>query len=316
MSGSASRIKRDRDPKHGIFLMIRFRNSDVHAAITAAVEESLADYDIDLIRADWHQFQDELWANVRNCMDRADYGIAVFETIGGETLSPNVSLELGYMLAQGKKCLLMKEKGAQLLPVDLAGHLCRQFDASDLIGSIQRELRGWMEDLGVAKKSNERLLVFVSQGGTCRDPMAKAILLRLLENVDLRYNLHVEAMGLGQSSKRQASRCARRAIEEMFGEDLLANHYPRTITRRMAEDADLILVMEEKLLNPKVLPPEKTFALKAYFGLPGHIEDPWPDRDDDESMSRYRNCCRELRTILESNLSRLVTDLELGTRSQ
>jgi hypothetical protein len=122
-----------------------------------------------------------------------------------------------------------------------------------------------------------------------------------------------EAMGLSQSSKRQASRCSRRAIEEMFGEDLLANHHPRTITRRMADDADLIPVMEENLLNPKVLPPEKTFALKAYFGLPGHIEDAWPDRDDDESMSRYRNCCRELKTILESNL--ISSRYGFGTRN-
>jgi protein-tyrosine-phosphatase len=131
--------------------------------------------------------------------------------------------------------------------------------------------------------------------------MAKAILLRLVEGLNVGYDLHVEALGLGQSRKRQASRNARRAIEEMFGEDLLANHHPRTITRRLAQDADLILVMEEKLLNPKVLPPEKTFALKAYFGLPGHVQDPWPDRGDEASMSRYRNCCQELRTILESN---------------
>jgi protein-tyrosine-phosphatase len=306
-------LRRDRDPKHGVFLMIRFRKSDDYAAITAAIEGSLADYDLDLIRADWHQFHDELWSNVRDCMERANYGVAVFETMGGEPLSPNVSLELGYMMAQGKKCLLLCEESAQLLPVDLAGHLCRKFDARDIIGSVQREVSTWLEDIGVAKKSGERLLVFVSQGGTCRDPMAKAILLKLVEDLDLGYHLRVEGMAGGQATKREASPCARRAIKEMFGEDLLANHQPRTITRRLAEDADLILVMEEKLLNPKVLPPEKTFALKAYFGLPGHIEDPWRwhQREDDDTMSRYRNCCQELRGILESNLPRLIENLRL-----
>jgi protein-tyrosine-phosphatase len=307
-----SSIRRDRDPAHGVFLMIRFRDSDSHVAITKAIEESLADYDLDLIRADWRQFHGELWSNVRDCIKRADYGVAVFERIGEEPISLNVALELGYMLAQGKNCLLLREKNVHLLPVDLAGHLCREFDIGDAGTSVRREVRAWLEDVGIAKKSDERLLVFVSQGGTCRDPMAKAILLKLLEKADLNYELHVEARGLGQSSKRQASRCARRAIEEMFGEDLLANHRPRTITRRLAEDADLIFVMEEKLLNPKVLPPEKTFPLKHYFGLPGHVQDPWPDRDDDESMSRYRTCCQDLRAILESNLPRLIKDLEVA----
>lgn len=200
------------------------------------------------------------------------------------------------------------------MPVDLAGHICREFEVGveDAIGSVRRQVRAWLEDIGIAKKSNERLVVFVSQGGTCRDPMAKAILLKLVEGINIGYDLHVEALALGQSRKRQASHNARRVIEEMFGEDLLANHHPRTITRRLAEDADLILVMEEKLLNPKVLPPEKTFALKAYFGLPGHIQDPWPDRSDDASMSRYRNCCQELRTILKSNLPRLIEDLKVA----
>src|SRR5690348_7014691 len=117
-------IRRERDPAHGVFLMIRFRDSDSHAAITKAIEESLADYDLDLIRADWRQFHGELWSNVRHCIDRSDYGVAVFEGIGGEPISLNVALELGYMLAQGKNCLLLREKSIQLLPVDLAGHLC------------------------------------------------------------------------------------------------------------------------------------------------------------------------------------------------
>jgi hypothetical protein len=42
VSAQAS-IKRDRDPAHGVFLMIRFRDSDSHAAITKAIEESLAE---------------------------------------------------------------------------------------------------------------------------------------------------------------------------------------------------------------------------------------------------------------------------------
>lgn len=63
----------------------------------------------------------------------------------------------------------------------------------------------------------------------------------------------------------------------MFGKDLLANHRPQTIIRRLAEDGDLIFVMEEKLLNPKVLPPERHSRSNS-TSASRHVHDPWPDR--------------------------------------
>jgi len=93
-------IRRDGDPAHGVFLMIRFEDSDSHAAITKAIEESLADYDLDLIRADWSKFHGELWSNVRHCIDRADYGVAVFERIGGEP----ISLKLNFLGPSDVNC--------------------------------------------------------------------------------------------------------------------------------------------------------------------------------------------------------------------
>lgn len=60
-----AQVRRDRDPKNGVFLMVRFRNSDLLTTVTATIEEVLSEYDLDLVRADWHQFHEELAASLR-----------------------------------------------------------------------------------------------------------------------------------------------------------------------------------------------------------------------------------------------------------
>jgi nucleoside 2-deoxyribosyltransferase len=167
-------------PGRNVFLMTRFRQTAQHEAITAVISSVLDDFGVSLIRADWREHA-ELWSNVRLCMDHADYGIAVFETLVDPALSPNVSLELGYMLAKEKRCLLLREKGIPILSADLAGHLCREFDAERLEETIRVAVEAWLRELGIAKRAGERLLVFVSHGGTCRDPMAKAVTMKLLQ---------------------------------------------------------------------------------------------------------------------------------------
>ena len=94
---------------------------------------------------------------------------------------------------------------------------------------------------------------FLSSGGTCRDPMAKAIMKQLLAMRRPGYHLRVEAMALNSPSLDQASGAARRAIQRAFGSDLLAEHRPTMITPELAEDADLVLVMDHHLLA-KTLP--------------------------------------------------------------
>jgi protein-tyrosine-phosphatase/nucleoside 2-deoxyribosyltransferase len=289
-----------------VFLMIRFRETREHDEIAEVLERTLADYSIQLLRADWSQKEDELWANVRNCMDRCAYGIAVFETIHESGTSPNVSLELGFMMAQNKRCLLLKEKGIPRLHADLVGHLCREFDAKDIADSVPAQVRQWLRDLGLAKRPDERWLVFVSHGGTCRDPMARAITMRLAAEMPPGFPLQVKAVAIGPPTKHEASSGARRAIHEMFGEDLLANHCPTAIDAAVVRDADLILLMDHRLLNPKVFPLEKTFVLKPFFGLNGDVDDPWPDSGDDAAAKRYGDCCAELHQILRSNFEKLI----------
>ncbi len=162
-------------------------------------------------------------------------------------------------------------------------------------------------------RPTSKTLVFLSSGGTCPDPMAKAITTKLLENTKVKHPISIRAVGLGPVSRPEASYAARYVIKEMYNEDLLADHKPELLTAELAQEADLILAMDKSLLlTPgKTLPKEKTFLLKEFFGLEGDMSDPWPDGKDPNTLSRYRRCAEELQQILTQNFDRLVRVLDL-----
>lgn len=162
-------------------------------------------------------------------------------------------------------------------------------------------------------RKRTRTLVFLSAGGTCRDPMAKVIASQLLKSQKLKHRIHIRALGLGPLSKSEVSYAARYVIKELYGKDLLASHKPEILTTELASSADLILAMDQRLLlTPgKTLPKEKTFIFKEFFGLSGDISDPWPDGKDAVTIARYRECANELRDILTNNLDRLVKVLDV-----
>jgi protein-tyrosine-phosphatase len=157
-------------------------------------------------------------------------------------------------------------------------------------------------------RKKNKLLIYVSSGGTCRDPMAKAITEKLLEKRKLDYKLNIKAAGLGLLSDHQASYASRFVIKEIYHQDLLADHKTELLTPADLKNADLILVMEKSLLltPQKIFPKEKTFVFKSFFGLEGDIMDPWPDGKDQGTLSRYRKCAEEIKAILEKNIDHLI----------
>jgi protein-tyrosine-phosphatase len=99
----------------------------------------------------------------------------------------------------------------------------------------------------------------------------------------------------------------------MYNEDLLAQHKPELLTRETLEQADLILVMDKRLLTTrgKTLPKEKTFLLKEFFGLKGDIRDPWPDGKDEKTLLRYSKRAKEIRGVIGKNIDRLINVLDI-----
>jgi protein-tyrosine-phosphatase len=157
-------------------------------------------------------------------------------------------------------------------------------------------------------RPTRRTLIFLSAGGTCRDPMAKAIMTKLLAASTRSPRINVLAAGVGPISAGEASYAARYVIREMYGEDLLKEHRPQQLTPDLVAHADLILVMDKSLLlTPgKTLPPNKAFVPKEFFGLRGDVADPWPDGKDAATLDRYRACAEELRTLLTQHFDRIV----------
>jgi protein-tyrosine-phosphatase len=308
MSDTAENIFRGfSDPERSVFLMIGFQDTELHTLLTNGIRSTLGHYGLGLIRADVGDFREILWDNVRFCMDACGLGVAVFDAVGRQAISPNVALELGYMMAKGRRCLL-KDDRVTLLPADLAGHLCQKFSADAIEETIPPLILRWLRDMGIHKQPDERVVVFVSSGGTCRDPMAKAITDALLRRDHPRFKVRTEAAALGPPSGAEVSRAARRAIKQILGEDVLARHHPRKLSPGLVEDADLILVMNDYMR--KALPSEKTWVLKDFFGSTGDIDDPWPDGEDEQTSMRYLRCAEEILDLIEPNMPRLLEFLK------
>jgi nucleoside 2-deoxyribosyltransferase len=70
----------------------------------------------------------------------------VFERLKSDQFNPNVSLEVGYMLALRKPVCLLKDATLTALTTDLVGKLYKAFDPQDPVGSIPEELLKWCKD--------------------------------------------------------------------------------------------------------------------------------------------------------------------------
>ena len=207
--------------------------------------------------------------------------------------------------------------------IGIAGYLYVRFAAS---GSLSNLLAHPLAKIGIPGlamavavllwhrfRKPHKTLVFVSAGGTCRDPMAKVITTRLLDAITPKPRIRVRAAGLGPVTSSEASYAARYIVREMYGQDLLKDHRPELLTPDLVKEADLILLMDRSLLlTPgKTFPPTKSFVLKEFFGLQGDVVDPWPDGKDSTTLQRYRLCAEELKNVLAAHIDRIVDALKV-----
>lgn len=289
-------------PQANVFLMMRFGGPSERPVLDA-VRPALSRYGLSMLRADKRSFADTLWGNVRVHMDASDLGIAIFDRGDVSVFNPNVSLEVGYMLAQGKPVLLLKEKQLSALPTDLIGHLYKEYRAADPHGTVPALVHQWLIDIGLAKGPGERRVLFVSYGGSCRCAMAKVIARRLWDGRALPYGLRIESVAYTYGDANEATGAARDVVRDHFGADLLRDHKVTKQSPGVLADADLILVMEEGLSEG--MPPEKTFLFNEFFGGSGDVPNTWPDDGSPESEERYRNCFHSLLETLQGEEDRI-----------
>ena len=93
------------------FIMMKFGDSKAHEQIESGIRTALGRHTL------WSLFvpttgsihTDDLWFNILTYIYGTRFGIAVFEQLDADVINPNVSLEVGYMLALGKKVCFLKD---------------------------------------------------------------------------------------------------------------------------------------------------------------------------------------------------------------
>jgi len=128
------------------FLVMRFDSTRLHEDILVAIKSTCANYGIEALRADDRTYSEDLLPNVRTYMHGCGFGIAVYERLVADDFNPNVSLEVGYMMALGKPVLLLKDKTLRSLQTDLVGRLYETFDSQSPNETIPPVLEKWLKD--------------------------------------------------------------------------------------------------------------------------------------------------------------------------
>jgi hypothetical protein len=128
------------------FLMMKFEDSKIQKEIISALKSHLSEKGITLLRADDKWYADDLFENIKTYMQGCSFGIALFDRINTDEFNPNVSLEIGYMMALNKPILLLKDKTLKSLQTDLVGKLYHQFDFQYPEKTIPLVLDKWISD--------------------------------------------------------------------------------------------------------------------------------------------------------------------------
>jgi protein-tyrosine-phosphatase len=318
-----------------LFFMTPFRDEPFYTEISDAVAEAVRAFGLEFLRADNPDLGGtDLWATVQRCMEASNFGVALFDAIVERDFNPNVSLELGYMMGIERHCLLLKDRHMERLPADLFGKLYKEFDSDNIRVTVLSEIADWLKQkhLAVRKQDHQQLVVFVSYGGTDRCAIAKAITNHLLVEAQFALDeIRVESRGAGNSYEPTAAATAVSVVQRRLGTDRLSSHQPRKAGPAFLFEADLILATDSEVLgkvrhafqnypgteSDQGLVREeiqaKSFLLTEFFGGAGagsDIEDPYPDRGDEESRRKYEKCFDDISKVISPKFSVLKEFLE------
>jgi predicted DNA-binding transcriptional regulator len=147
---SLRNFKKDHsDSSKTCFIMMKFGETAIHGRIESSIKNTLSSHGIVGVRSDDKQYHDDLFPNVLTYVHGCGFGVAVFERIESDEFNPNVSLEVGHMLALRKPVCLLKDKTLRILHADLLGKLYREFDTQDPENTIPTELTQWLLDKAI-----------------------------------------------------------------------------------------------------------------------------------------------------------------------
>lgn len=141
------RFKKDYpDPKKCCFLIMKFEDSRLQSELVKALKEEFQKRGLFLLRADDKVYSDDLFQNIKTYMHYCSFGLALFERINSNYFNPNVSLEVGYMMALKKPILFLKDRTLDSLHSDLIGKLYYSIDVQNIETSIPSIVDKWLTD--------------------------------------------------------------------------------------------------------------------------------------------------------------------------
>lgn len=141
------------DFNRNVFCMSRFPSSDAADPLHTAIDEvrgvgSLHRLNVHV--ASDRSLDDDLWGNVAAHMWACRYGVALIEK-RSRGVNENLLIEVGAMLAIGRRCALLKDKSVERLPTDFVGQIYMEIDLDDP-STVRRALHAWIaKDLGLGE---------------------------------------------------------------------------------------------------------------------------------------------------------------------
>jgi hypothetical protein len=118
-----------------VFCMTRFASDhdlDPVRGVIETTRTALRTHGLTLHLASDANTDDALWDNIAGYLWACRYGIGFFENRVGKGLNYNLVVEVGAMLATGRRCALLKDKTQEELPTDFVGQIYRPVDFDDL----------------------------------------------------------------------------------------------------------------------------------------------------------------------------------------
>lgn len=137
-----------------VFCMTRFASDEPLDPVTNVVTTlrgALKSHGLTLHLASDGNADDDLWSNVAAYLWACRYGVALFEDRIGRGLNYNLVIEVGAMLATGRRCVLLKDQSQTNLPTDLVGQIYRPVDFDNL-EEVAMAAHEWAaNDLGLGR---------------------------------------------------------------------------------------------------------------------------------------------------------------------
>lgn len=132
--------------ERNVFLIMRFKDESPFPEIVDSIKKVCQENGLELLRADDKEYTNDLWDNVLTYLYGCGSAIAVFDQINSRDFNPNIALEVGFLLSQGKPVLLLKDKAIEVMPTDIVGKIYREFNTYSSKQTVPPQVTKWIAD--------------------------------------------------------------------------------------------------------------------------------------------------------------------------